>query len=46
LFMPLLNIAPQIQSQPLTNLFALIILTIFGVVVSIILKEYGRFIKS
>lgn len=46
LFMPLLNIAPQIQSQPLTNLFALIILTIFGVIVSFILKKYGTFVKN
>ncbi|MCM1565226.1 MAG: hypothetical protein NC238_04535 [Dehalobacter sp.] len=45
-FMPLLNIAPQIQSQPLTNLFALIILTIFGMITSFILKKYGIFIKS
>lgn len=44
LFMPLLNIAPQIQFQPLTNLFALLILIVFGVVVSYILKKYGKFI--
>ncbi|MCM1566673.1 MAG: hypothetical protein FNP40_15415 [Dehalobacter sp. 4CP] len=43
LFMPLLNIAPQIQLEPLTNLFALIILTIFGVIISFILKKYGTF---
>ncbi|MEL7567974.1 MAG: hypothetical protein AAGU27_24285 [Dehalobacterium sp.] len=46
LFMPLLNIAPQIQSQSLTNLFALIILTIFGVIVAFVLGKYGTFIKN
>lgn len=46
LFMPLLNIAPQIQSQPLTNLFALIILTIFGVTTSFILNKYENSLKA
>ncbi|TCX53209.1 hypothetical protein C1I38_05535 [Dehalobacter sp. 12DCB1] len=31
---------------PLTNLFALIILTIFGLITSFILKKYGTFVNS
>ncbi|MHB8125183.1 MAG: hypothetical protein ACYDEJ_05970 [Desulfitobacteriaceae bacterium] len=46
LFMPLLNIAPQIQTQPLTNLLAIAILTISGVTMSYILKKYGTFLQA
>ncbi len=46
LFMPLLNIAPQIQSQPLTNLLAVVILTILGATMSYILKKYGTFLRA
>lgn len=46
LFMPLLNIAPQIQSQPLTNLLAVAILTIIGATMSYILKKYGKFLRA
>lgn len=46
LFMPLLNIAPQIQLQPLTNLLALIILIVFGITVAYILKRFERFVKN
>ena len=44
--MPLLNIAPQIQSKPLTNLLAVAILTIIGATMSYILKKYGTFLQA
>jgi hypothetical protein len=46
LFMPLLNIAPQIQSQPLTNLLSVAILTIVGATMSYILKKYGKLLRA
>lgn len=46
LFMPLLNIAPQIQSQPLTNLLAVAILTIAGATMSYFLNKYGTFLRA
>ncbi|MFZ3101023.1 MAG: hypothetical protein WA131_11890 [Desulfitobacteriaceae bacterium] len=45
LFMPLLNIAPQIQSQPLTNLLSVALLTISGATMSYILNKYGKFLR-
>lgn len=39
LFMPLLNIAPQIQQQPVTNYLALAVLTIIGSVNGYVLKK-------
>lgn len=40
LFMPLLKIAPQIQSQPVTNFLALLALTITGSVMAFVLKKF------
>lgn len=39
LFMPLLKISPNVQSQPLTNIFALLNLSIIGAVMSYIIKK-------
>ncbi|MBS3897968.1 MAG: hypothetical protein KGZ54_03850 [Dethiobacter sp.] len=40
LFMPLLQITPIIQTQPLTNLLALLHLTLIGAVMAVILNNY------
>lgn len=39
LFMPLLNIAPQIRQQPVTNYLALLVLSIIGGIEAYILKK-------
>lgn len=40
LFMPLLHISPQLQRQPLTNLIALINLSLIGAIMALIIKQY------
>ncbi|HWI54920.1 MAG TPA: hypothetical protein VNT57_04465, partial [Desulfobacteria bacterium] len=40
LFMPLLKISPQVQSQPLTNFMALATLTVTGTVVAVVLRKF------
>lgn len=42
LFMPLLRISPHVQSQPLTNLFALLNLSITGAVMGYIIKKFSK----
>ncbi|MHB8986873.1 MAG: hypothetical protein ACYC38_13280, partial [Eubacteriales bacterium] len=40
LFMPLLRIAPQVQSNPVTNLLGFLNLTLMGIITSLIAKHY------
>lgn len=42
LFMPLLKISPQIQSQPLTNFVALAVLIVTGAVVGVLLRTFHK----
>jgi hypothetical protein len=45
LFMPLLNIAPEVRSQPLTNIIALTVLALTGAVLGTLLKHFAVMIK-
>jgi hypothetical protein len=45
LFMPLLNIAPEVRSQPLTNIIALSVLTLTGAILGAILKRFAVMIQ-
>ncbi len=46
LFMPLLRIAPQVQNQPLTNIMALVTLTITGAVMGLFLRRFMNMVKE
>ena len=50
LFMPLLNVSPQVQRQPLTNIAAFVVLTIIGAVMGAALLKFhaasGREIRD
>ncbi len=41
LLMPLLNIAPEVRSQPLTNIIALAVLTMTGAILGALLKRFA-----
>lgn len=42
LFMPLLNIWPQIRNEPATNFVALFILSVMGIILSLLLKKWNK----
>ncbi|EEG76034.1 hypothetical protein [Dethiobacter alkaliphilus] len=42
LFMPLLNIAPQVRADPLTNIVALSVLSVAGAIVGALLQQYAE----
>ena len=42
LFMPLLNIAPEVRTQPLTNIIALAVLTITGAILGALFKRFAE----
>ena len=46
LFIPLLNITPQLQSQPHTNIIAMVLLTLTGGIIAYILSRYGQFLRN
>ncbi|MCW3491599.1 hypothetical protein [Dethiobacter alkaliphilus] len=42
LFMPLLNIAPQVRADPLTNIVALSVLSVAGAIIGALLQQYAE----